>query len=283
MGAFIKLNKQDAYITPYTAFKSYTIASSSFGSNGINIYYGERTPDFTTLYPQEPTGEEAYINGYHKHLVYKSINQLYYSNYSGSVASGSFINFEQTTQHDVTRSLGDQVSILSIPRTLYGSSIRPGTFILNYSSSEAIVDDTDGKLFDYSSSVYVGDIIYPHGMAIITNQNYLDILYGETVSGIGSGSYTSVSFDNQYDIFTHYYHCKVSQNQLNFSQNPTAYTNTPVSGTLHDNVTGSYFQPYVTTVGLYNDNNELIAVGKLAQPTPKSQFTDTTFVVRIDM
>ena len=47
--------------------------------------------------------------------------------------------------------------------------------------------------------------------------------------------------------------------------------------------TGSYFQPYATTVGLYNDSNQLIGVGKLGQPIPKSRFTDMTFVVKFDI
>jgi hypothetical protein len=47
--------------------------------------------------------------------------------------------------------------------------------------------------------------------------------------------------------------------------------------------TASFFQPYITTVGLYNDSNELIAVGKLAQPVPKSKYMDMNFVVKLDI
>ena len=46
--------------------------------------------------------------------------------------------------------------------------------------------------------------------------------------------------------------------------------------------TASYFDPYITTVGLYNNDQELIAVGKLAQPLPTSKTTDTTILVNID-
>ena len=44
----------------------------------------------------------------------------------------------------------------------------------------------------------------------------------------------------------------------------------------------SSFAPYVTTVGLYNDQRDLIAVGKLAQPTPISKTTDTTILINVD-
>ena len=54
-------------------------------------------------------------------------------------------------------------------------------------------------------------------------------------------------------------------------------------GKVADNVSGSYFKPYVTSIGLYNDAQELIAVAKLGQPVPKSKDTDMTFVVTLDM
>lgn len=57
---------------------------------------------------------------------------------------------------------------------------------------------------------------------------------------------------------------------------------TQESGILKDNVTGSYFTPYVTTIGLYNAANELLVVGKLGQPFPVPKNTDVTFVVRWD-
>ena len=50
----------------------------------------------------------------------------------------------------------------------------------------------------------------------------------------------------------------------------------------HDFCTGSYFSPYVTTVGLYNESNELVVVGKLANPLPISLQTDTTYIINFD-
>ena len=50
----------------------------------------------------------------------------------------------------------------------------------------------------------------------------------------------------------------------------------------HDFVTGSYFSPYVTTVGLYNEFNELVVVGKFPRPLPISLTTDTTYIINFD-
>ena len=49
-----------------------------------------------------------------------------------------------------------------------------------------------------------------------------------------------------------------------------------------DFATGSFFSPYITTVGLYNDNFELLAVGKLAKPIQTSRTTDMTILINID-
>lgn len=47
--------------------------------------------------------------------------------------------------------------------------------------------------------------------------------------------------------------------------------------------THSLFKPYVTTIGLYNDNNELLAVGKLARAIKLSDDYETNFIVRFDI
>jgi hypothetical protein len=52
---------------------------------------------------------------------------------------------------------------------------------------------------------------------------------------------------------------------------------------MYNFATGSYFDPYVTTIGLYNNSYELIAVAKLAQPLPLSSVTDTTILVNLDL
>ena len=87
-------------------------------------------------------------------------------------------------------------------------------------------------------------------------------------------------FKNRYTIYENEIVCTVDANELNMSQNPTITTDS--SGSLRDFATGSYFKPYITTIGLYNDNNELLLVGKFAQPIQMSDVTDTTFVIRYD-
>tara|TARA_B100000902_G_scaffold353546_1_gene365089 strand:- start:59 stop:1120 length:1062 start_codon:yes stop_codon:yes gene_type:complete len=50
-----------------------------------------------------------------------------------------------------------------------------------------------------------------------------------------------------------------------------------------DAVTGSYFAPYVTQIGLYNDQNQLLALGKLASPLKNEDDLALGIVVRFDV
>ena len=101
-------------------------------------------------------------------------------------------------------------------------------------------------------------------------------------------------------IYVNEIKCRVLENDFNYSQNPTVFKYASVvtgslalpfysssvgiitDGTIADNLTGSSFNPYVTTVGLYNESNELLVVGKLATPYPVPENTDITFIIRYD-
>ena len=46
---------------------------------------------------------------------------------------------------------------------------------------------------------------------------------------------------------------------------------------------GSSVEPYITTIGLYNDDYQLVAIGKLAKPLPNNKDISYTFSVRFDV
>jgi len=78
---------------------------------------------------------------------------------------------------------------------------------------------------------------------------------------------------------THYF-VRLRNKEYNYSNNPTFY----------NAETGVLVQPefrndpkvYITTVGLYNDNNELLAVAKLSKPVRKSFDEELLLRVRLD-
>ena len=81
-------------------------------------------------------------------------------------------------------------------------------------------------------------------------------------------------------IKSSHYFCRVRSDEYNWSQNPTYYSGDNAE------VTNTTFiqdpKSYITTVGLYNDNNELLAVAKLSQPLLKSRDREAVIKVRLD-
>ena len=107
-----------------------------------------------------------------------------------------------------------------------------------------------------------------------------------------------MSFSSSYTLYETQYKATISENEFNYTLNPSSITgsqiptvfpsgsidweNTASSGVRLNTITGSYFSPYITTVGLYDEDFQLLAIGKLAKPIQSSQTTDTTILVNID-
>ena len=120
----------------------------------------------------------------------------------------------------------------------------------------------------------------------------------DSINSFITSSNVTMSFSSSYKIFETQYKATLLENEFNYTLNPSAisgseiprtfsgsdlnFQNTSSYGKPYDFITSSYFDPYITTVGLYNNNFELLAVGKLAKSTPTSAATDTTILINID-
>ena len=92
-----------------------------------------------------------------------------------------------------------------------------------------------------------------------------------------------IKFKNIHPIYENEYQCTVNADEFNYTHNiSTRKIKSDQKPELANFATGSLFKPYVTTVGLYNENNELLIIGKLGQPIRMSEESDTTFVIRWD-
>ena len=78
---------------------------------------------------------------------------------------------------------------------------------------------------------------------------------------------------------THYF-CRVKHGMYNHSQNPTYYSGSDSALSIPSFRTDP--KSYITTVGLYNDANELLAVAKLSRPILKSTSREALIKVRLD-
>jgi len=319
MAAFKQFNSQDIIVSPLEVNKSFTFTGDgelSASNADVNRFLGKNV-NFTSSTNSE-TGFNSGSLILSQSSVYDNIKQLYYSNYltssfgddaitasvllgsepSGDVligpngSNGRYVNYLQsslTQSRYFPTSSNEEILVFSIPSKLFGDYIQPESFVLNlnndgngWSQTSEITDDGEGNLL--SASINVGQIFYPHGTVILTQQDW----NGLNLENAYSGSEITASFSSSYTIYETQYKCTIGESEFNFSQNPsiissslTGNENTS-SGVPYDFATGSYFSPYVTTVGMYNDDHELLAVGKLAQPLPTSQTTDTTILVNID-
>ena len=131
----------------------------------------------------------------------------------------------------------------------------------------------------YGNYPYIGNIFYSSGIATITHPYYQTV----TSTPTGVGSINTLKFQGSHMIFENEYQCTVDEHEYNDTTNISARKiRSNTSQDLADFATGSLFKPYVTTVGLYNEENELLVVGKFGQPIRCSDETDTTFVLRWD-
>ena len=98
---------------------------------------------------------------------------------------------------------------------------------------------------------------------------------------VHTGSF-NLSVQNEHNIYENEVRCIVKESEFNLSYNPTLVTGSYESGSLLAFTTGSTFRPYATAIGLYNDDNELLMVAKVAKPIMMSPDTDMTFIVKYD-
>jgi hypothetical protein len=212
-------------------------------------------------------------------------------------SSGRYFNYNQTTltfEKYFPTGANDTVGVLSIPSRLFGNYIQPSSFTWS-GISGSIYDDGQGNLILSSSGEICGQIFYPHGIAVITSDSnpgangYGVAQYGSALYGIGDSTVidgfinspnVTCSFSSSLTIYETQYKCTIRENEYTLTQNPSALADS--EGNMYSFVTAPYFSPYVTTVGLYDDEQNLLAIGKLSQPLPTSPTTDTTIVINID-
>lgn len=119
----------------------------------------------------------------------------------------------------------------------------------------------------------VGNVFSKQGIAVISSPNYI---YNTILQTPYTASYKSTV--TRYEISTV---VKLDSGDFNLSLNPTLTKDDNVS--FQSFVSSSDFAPYITTIGLYDDYGQLLAIGKLAQPIRKRPDVDMNFLIRIDV
>ena len=89
----------------------------------------------------------------------------------------------------------------------------------------------------------------------------------------------NISFNNTTELNSSIYFCRAGHNEFNYSANPSYLSSSKI--VVKDDPTDTPVS-YITTVGLYSANNELLAVAKLSEPLRKTPETEYVLRVRLD-
>jgi hypothetical protein len=99
--------------------------------------------------------------------------------------------------------------------------------------------------------------------------------------GLTTGSYTgSFSLNSNETITSDFVFCRARNAEFNYTENPS-FISGSTGAVLYDLFINSP-TTYITTVGLYNDSNELLAVAKLSKPLKKDFTKEALVRVKLD-
>jgi len=180
---------------------------------------------------------------------------------------------------------------------LYATASAPNVLDVNETNHIYAVDDGAGGTNNYWRC---GLIFYQAGIAVITGSVFDSLLVGNpladfydgdslatsltdsTIDTLGKGllhRIENIQFNNTTELNSTVYFCRVNHNEFNYSSNPTYLEDSRIRVK-----TQSTDEPvsYITTVGLYNDRNELLATAKLSESLKKSPSTEFTIRTRLD-
>jgi hypothetical protein len=282
-----EIPKSDIIVRPIKVYKEWTLDENDifpiFGENGdgtfIDLDYDSKS------------------QGFNKKVIHASIRSQFYTN--AATASLLYeVGLRKSYASTDERILEDDIAVFSIPQRYYGEGIKVGTVRLeDESTSKIYTDDGYSNLIDSGSNIK-GNIFYDRGLVVLAK----DIVSGSVLSQF------TLTFRSTKTIYENEIFLSVLENEFNVSQNPSAvdYSTDGTFGKikLHNirstinplkvggfadylysgsvDPTGSYLAPYITTIGLYDDELNMIAVAKLPQPIKSLPDYPVNFIVRFD-
>jgi hypothetical protein len=110
-----------------------------------------------------------------------------------------------------------------------------------------------------------------------------DIVTHIASTRFSSGPLTAATFQNVTNINSTLIFCRASADEFNYSSNPT-YTDSDNRIVVIDEGQEGRQQSFtfITAIGLYDANDNLLAVAKLSRPVEKNPEKDLTFRIRLD-
>jgi hypothetical protein len=269
-----QIPKSDVVVRPIKVYKEWTLDENDiyplFAKSGSGGNYDEEIEEKT--------------HGIAKIPLYSSINAQFYNN-SATASILTEVGRRQSYSSTNERVIEDEIAVLAIPQIKYGEGVKVGSIRLRDTTTGiTYTDDGFSNLIDSGSNIK-GNIFYDRGLVVLAK----DITSGSTLLTFFL-DYRSTKTIYENEIFL-----SVLENEFNVSMNPTAINWNPtrtygqvkpqfweydLSSSIDP--TGSYLAPYITTIGLYDDELNMIALAKLPQPIKSLSDYPLNFIVRFD-
>jgi hypothetical protein len=185
--------------------------------------------------------------------------------------------------------------------TEYRVNSPAGEYGILYATGSGQMNTTSTHTASISGNKYwlAGLLFYQAGIAVLTGSifgtqlttapdmdasgNKIDaILTGSSIDNIDTAvlhRIENIQFNNTTELNSTVYFCRANHNEFNYSSNPTYLQDSRIRVK-----TQATDEPvsYITTIGLYNDRNELLATAKLSEALKKSPSTEFTIRARLD-
>ena len=194
--------------------------------------------------------------------------------------------------------------VITIGRTTVDDSILSGsvtgTFSFGTQADKVIIDRPEqsisgavgrkGDLIEKADTTnVVGTVFYDTGTMVFHGGDYsrdtnflIDsssgFVFGPGATA-GNVAINNLSFISLNMLKRSVFFTRAFNQEFNYSNNPTAIANASL-GSISSNLTGNPTS-FITTIGLYNTNNELLAIAKTAPPVKKDFDTEKVFAVRL--
>ena len=151
-----------------------------------------------------------------------------------------------------------------------------------------------------ATSLKCGLLYYQAGVAVLTasvftdsflssslkmnssNNTFPQLLTGSQISSSADAirnRIQNIQFNNTIELNSTVYFCRVKHNEYNYSSNPTYLSGSQIRV---KNETTDIPVTYITSIGLYSADNQLLAVGKFSEPIRKDNNIELTFRARLD-
>ena len=287
-------------------------SSTSTSSYYLNVYNTQATSSlqFAIQYGHVSGSGSAPLN---TSVASNTPTRIVYGQYRSLIYNDENASFVFGTQ------TSPNFTVINVARSRYKESIKPGSLTLRLSGSGAGLTTlvlTDDSIASGSITNYIGSnryytlvsgsagavtssragasgsygLLFPDLGVIILNSSALaqtsseggiNLATGSTalynsMSGSGASSFTLQSEET---VSSRYFFTRVKNSDFNYTTNPSIINN---SGSLLYDTLINNPQTYVTTVGMYNDNNELLAVAKLSRPLVKDFTKESLIRIKLD-